>query len=89
MILWEVLSRSFSVKADSFIRLHCSINILLRFLTAGWYIVTKGRILSLTFFFCVSADCPEAKLQLSIIFFLKATRSQALFELLKALFKCF
>ena len=31
-------------------------------MTAGWYAVTKGKILSLAFFFCVRADGLEAKL---------------------------
>ena len=30
--------------------------------TAGWYVVTKGKILSLAFFFCVKANGPSAKL---------------------------
>ena len=30
--------------------------------TAGWYVVTKGKILSLAFFFCVKADDLAAKL---------------------------
>ena len=42
-------------------RLHCSISACLRLFTAGWYVVTKGKILSLTFFFCVKADGPAAK----------------------------
>ena len=37
-------------------RLHCSINV-------WWYVVTKGKILSLAFFFCVKADALEAKLK--------------------------
>ena len=44
-------------------RLHCSINICFRLLTAGWYEVTKGKILSLAFFFSVRAGGLEAKLQ--------------------------
>ena len=42
-------------------KLQCSISICFKFLTAGWYVVTKGSILSLPFFFSVSADCLEAK----------------------------
>jgi len=30
--------------------------------TAEWYVVTKGKILSLAFFFCVKADVLAAKL---------------------------
>ena len=44
------------------IRLHCSFSVCLRFFTAGWYVVTKGKILSLAFFFCVKADGLSAKL---------------------------
>ena len=44
------------------IRLHCSINVCLRLVTAGWYVVTKGKILSLEFSFCVKADGLAAKL---------------------------
>ena len=36
------------------IRLHCSISVCLRLLTAGWYVVTKGNILSLAFFKIIS-----------------------------------
>ena len=43
-------------------RLHCSISVCLRLFTAGWYVVTKGKILSLAFFFCVKADGLAAKL---------------------------
>ena len=43
-------------------RLHCSINIGFRLLTTGWYVVLKGKILSLAFFFCARADGLEAKL---------------------------
>ena len=43
-------------------RLHCSINICFRLLTVGCFVVTKGKILSLAFFFCVRADDVEAKL---------------------------
>ena len=42
-------------------RLHCSISVCLRLFTAGWYVVTKGRILSLAFIFCVKADGLSAK----------------------------
>ena len=44
------------------IRLHCSINVCLRLFTAGCYVVTKGKILSLALFFCVKADGLSAKL---------------------------
>ena len=46
------------------IRLHFSINICLKFLTSGWYVVTKGNKRSWPFGFCVClyADCQEAKL---------------------------
>ena len=43
-------------------RLHCSSSVCLRLLTAGWYVVTKGKILSLAFFFCVKAYGLVAKL---------------------------
>ena len=33
-----------------------------RLLTAVWYVVTEGKILSLAFFFCVKADGLAAKL---------------------------
>ena len=46
------------------IRLHCSISVCLRLFTAGWYVVTKGKILSLAFFFCAKADGLAAKLTL-------------------------
>ena len=41
---------------------HCSISVCLKLFTAGWYVVTKGKILSLAFFFCVKADGLSAKL---------------------------
>ena len=56
------------------IRVQCSINICFKFLTAGWYVVTKGNKHSWPFGFCVreKADCLEAKLtsdrDLSIMF---------------------
>ena len=46
------------------IRLHCSISVCLRLFTAGCYVATKGKILSLAFFFCVNADGLAAKLTL-------------------------
>ena len=46
------------------IRLQCSINICVKFLTAGWYIVTEGNKSSWPSSFCVfvKADCVEEKL---------------------------
>ena len=44
------------------IRHHCSISVCLRLFTAGWYVVTKGKLLSLAFFFRVKADGLAAKL---------------------------
>ena len=43
-------------------RLLCFISVCFRLLTAGWYLVTKGKILSLAFFVCFKADCLAAKL---------------------------
>ena len=53
-----------SSKGRFCIRLHCSISVCLRLYTAtaGWYVVTKGKLLSLAFFFCVKADGLSAKL---------------------------
>ena len=34
----------------------------MRLFTAGWYVVTKGKILSLALFFCIKADGLAAKL---------------------------
>ena len=57
------------------IRHHCSINICFKFLTAGWYVVTKGNKRSWPFGFCVClrVDFQEAKLtpdrHLSMMFF--------------------
>lgn len=52
--------------------LHCFINICVRLLTAGWYVVKRQNPL-VNLFFCVKADGPEAKLtsesDLSIIVF--------------------
>ena len=42
--------------------LDCSISVCLRLLTAGWYVVTNSKILSLAFFFCVKAAGLAAKL---------------------------
>ena len=44
------------------IRLHCSISVCLTLFTAGWYVVTKSKILSLEFSFCVEGDGLAAKL---------------------------
>ena len=40
--------------------LYCSINIFVRLLTAGWYVVIKGKILPLACFFSFKADGLEA-----------------------------
>ena len=43
--------------------LQFSITICLSFFTAGWYVVTKGNILSAVLCFCdLRADCLESKL---------------------------
>ena len=49
-------------KGSFCIRRHSSISVYLRLSTAEWYVVTKGEILSLAFFFCVKADGLAAKL---------------------------
>ena len=54
-------------------KLQCSITICLSFFTAGWYVVTKGNILSAVLCFCgLRADCLESKVtsdrELSIYF---------------------
>ena len=42
--------------------LHFSITICLSFFTVGWYVVTKGNILSAVSSFCgLRADCLESK----------------------------
>lgn len=70
-------------------KLHCFINICLRLLTAGWYVVTKGKILSSAFFFCVRADGLEAKLKRPFCYcFWVAAICQALFEFHKSLLEC-
>ena len=44
-------------------KLQVSITICLSFFTAGWYLVTKGNILSAVLCFCgLRADCLESKL---------------------------
>ena len=62
-------------------KLQCSITICLSSFTAGWYVVTKGNILSAVLCFCgLRADCLESKVtsdrELSIYFFgyLRASR---------------
>jgi len=60
-MLSEVLNKWFSAKAD-FVLDSCSISVGLRLSTAEWYVVTKGKILSSAFFFCVKADGLSAKL---------------------------
>ena len=50
------------IKGSFCTRLHCSISVCLRLFTAGWYVVTKGKILSLAFLFWVKADGLSAKL---------------------------
>ena len=55
-------------------KLQFSITVCLSFLTAGWYVVTKGNILSAVLCFCgLRADCLESKVtsdrELSIYFF--------------------
>ena len=43
-------------------KLQFSITICLSFFTAGWYVVTKGNILSAVLCFCgLRADCLESK----------------------------
>ena len=73
MILSEVSCRWFLAVADFCIKLQFSLTICFRFRTAGWYVVTKGSILSWFFFLCLSADCLKAKLtsdiDLSMTFF--------------------
>ena len=49
-------------KGSFCIRLHCSISVCFRLFTAGGYLVTKGKTLSLAFFFCVNGDGLSAKL---------------------------
>ena len=43
------------------IRLQFAINVFLRSCTAGWFVVTKGNILSLPFCFCFRANCLWSK----------------------------
>ena len=55
-------------------KLQFSITICLSFFTAGWYVVTKGNILSAVLCFCgLRADCVQSKVtsdrELSIYFF--------------------
>ena len=77
------------------IRLHCSISICFKFLTAGWYVVTKGNKRSWPFGFCVClyADCQEAKLTsrqtpFYDVFWVPSC-FEALFEFQTTHFKCF
>ena len=43
-------------------KLQFSITVSLSFFTAGWYVVTKGNILSAVLCFCdLRADCLESK----------------------------
>ena len=49
-------------KGMSYIRVHSFISVSLRFPTVGCYVITKGKIFSLAFFFCVKVDGLAAKL---------------------------
>ena len=72
------------------LRLYCSISVCSRLFTAGWYVLAKGKILSLVLFFCVKADGPAAKLnpERDLSMTVLAACPQVLFEFHKALLKC-
>ena len=58
----RVQLREVVLNGETLVQPHCSIRVCLRLFTAMWYVVTKGKILSLAFFFCVKADGLAAKL---------------------------
>ena len=73
---WKVFNKGWFC-----IRVHCSINVCFTLLTTGWYVVTKGKILSLAFGL-------EAKITPERDPFMIASCSQALFEFHRTLAKC-
>ena len=89
-MLWEVSNKWFSAKADFVLDSIVRISVYLRLSTAEWYVVPKGEILSLAFFFCVKADGLAAKLtpERDLLCFRIAACPQVLFEFHKALLKC-
>ena len=58
----RVQLREVVLNGETLVQPHCSIRVCLSLFTAVWYVVTKGKILSLAFFFCVKADGLAAKL---------------------------
>mgnify|MGYP000397502245 CR=1 FL=1 len=61
--------------------LYCYINICVRLLTAGWYVVLKGKIPPFAFFFCVKADGLEAnKFHPTIKFTAKVSENEITFR---------
>ena len=81
MILSEVIFKWMVFSKGWFcIRVHCSINVCFRLLTTGWYIVAKGKMLSLAF--SLEAKITSERDRSTTVC------SQALFEFHKALAKC-
>ena len=75
------LKKLFSAEADFLLLFYWfGINFSLRSCTAGSYVVTKGKSLSLLFCFCFSANCLESKwtsdndLSISCLGYLRASR---------------